>query len=78
MITPFTKPEGGELMEWQDEFNKQVNKIRYVIERHASEPICTARWLCTEGCCAGRAAADLRCVTHKALRRGEVRCGGSP
>jgi hypothetical protein len=33
MITPFKKPEGGELLDWQKEFNKQVNKIRYVIER---------------------------------------------
>ena len=30
MITPFKKPEGGELLDWQKEFNKQVNKIRYV------------------------------------------------
>jgi hypothetical protein len=27
------KPEGGELLDWQKEFNKQVNKIRYVIEQ---------------------------------------------
>ena len=33
MITPFKKPEGGELLDWQKEFNKQVNKIRYVIEQ---------------------------------------------
>ena len=33
MITPFKKPEGGELQDWQKEFNKQVNKIRYVIEQ---------------------------------------------
>jgi len=33
MITPFKKPEGGELLNWQKEFNKQVNKIRYVIEQ---------------------------------------------
>ena len=33
MITPFKKPQGGELLEWQKEFNKQVNKIRYVIEQ---------------------------------------------
>jgi DDE superfamily endonuclease len=33
MITSFKKPEGGELLGWQKEFNKQVNKIRCVIER---------------------------------------------
>jgi DDE superfamily endonuclease len=33
MITPFRKPGGGELLDWQKEFNKQVNKIRYVIEQ---------------------------------------------
>jgi len=33
MITPVKKPEGGELLDWQKEFNKQVNKIRYVIEQ---------------------------------------------
>ncbi len=32
MITPFKKPAGGELLDWQKEFNTQVNKIRYVIE----------------------------------------------
>jgi hypothetical protein len=33
MITPFRKPEGAELLDWQKEFNKQVNKLRYVIEQ---------------------------------------------
>jgi hypothetical protein len=33
MITPFKNPEGGELMGWQKEFNRQVNKICYVIEQ---------------------------------------------
>jgi len=33
MLTPFRKPEGGELLDWQKEFNKQINKIRYVIEQ---------------------------------------------
>ena len=33
MITPFRKPQGGVLLEWQKEFNKQVNRIRYVIEQ---------------------------------------------
>ena len=33
MLTPFKKPAGGELLDWQKEFNTQINKIRYVIER---------------------------------------------
>lgn len=33
MITPFRKPPGGELLDWQKEFNTQVNKIRWVIEQ---------------------------------------------
>jgi hypothetical protein len=33
MITPFKKPAGGGLLDWQKEFNTQVNKIRYVIEQ---------------------------------------------
>src|SRR6266568_7248381 len=33
MLTPIRKPEGGELLDWQKEFNKQINKIRYVIEQ---------------------------------------------
>jgi hypothetical protein len=33
MLTPFRKPEGGELLDWQKEFNKQINMIRYVIEQ---------------------------------------------
>ncbi|MPY81566.1 MAG: transposase, partial [Actinophytocola sp.] len=31
--TPFRKPAGGELAEWQNEFNTAINRIRYVIER---------------------------------------------
>jgi hypothetical protein len=31
--TPFRKPPGGELLDWQKEFNTMINKIRYVIER---------------------------------------------
>lgn len=31
--TPFRKPPGGELLDWQKEFNTAINKIRYVIER---------------------------------------------
>lgn len=33
IITPFRKPPGGELLDWQKEFNTTINKIRYVIER---------------------------------------------
>jgi DDE superfamily endonuclease/Helix-turn-helix of DDE superfamily endonuclease len=33
MITPFKRPSGGELLDWQKEFNTQVNKIRWVIEQ---------------------------------------------
>ena len=33
MITPFKKRAGGELLNWQKEFNTQVNKIRWVIEQ---------------------------------------------
>ena len=33
MITPFKKPAGSELLDWQKEFNTEVNKIRYVIEQ---------------------------------------------
>jgi hypothetical protein len=33
MITPFKKPAGAELLDWQKEFNTQVNKFRYVIEQ---------------------------------------------
>jgi hypothetical protein len=31
MITPFRKPAGGELLDWQKEFNREVNKIRWTI-----------------------------------------------
>lgn len=31
--TPFRKPPGGELLDWQKEFNTAIIKIRYVIER---------------------------------------------
>jgi hypothetical protein len=33
MITPIKKPAYRELLEWEKEFNKQINKIRYVIEQ---------------------------------------------
>lgn len=33
MITPIKKPVGRDLVDWEREFNTQVNKIRYVVER---------------------------------------------
>ncbi len=33
MLTPFRKPPGGELLDWQKEFNTEVNSIRTTIER---------------------------------------------
>jgi hypothetical protein len=33
IITPYRKPAGGELLDWQKEFNTAINEIRYVIER---------------------------------------------
>ncbi len=33
MITPVKKPAHRELLDWEKEFNRQVNKIRYVIEQ---------------------------------------------
>jgi hypothetical protein len=33
ITTPYRKPAGGELLDWQKEFNTSINKIRYVIER---------------------------------------------
>jgi len=33
MITPIRKPAGRNLLDWEKEFNTQVNKIRYVIEQ---------------------------------------------
>lgn len=33
MITPFKKSSSGKLLDWQKEFNTQVNKIRYIIEQ---------------------------------------------
>jgi len=33
MITPFRKPAGGELLDWQKEYNSAVNKIRWMIEQ---------------------------------------------
>jgi len=33
MITPIKKPQARELLDWEKEFNKQVNKIRAMVER---------------------------------------------
>jgi hypothetical protein len=33
MIMPFRKPAHRDLLDWEKEFNTQINKIRYVIER---------------------------------------------
>jgi hypothetical protein len=33
MLTPIKKPKHRDLLEWEKEFNKQINKIRYVIEQ---------------------------------------------
>ena len=33
MITPIRKPEFRDLLDWEKEFNTQVNKIRYLIEQ---------------------------------------------
>ena len=33
MLTPFRRPPGGELLDWQKEFNATVNSIRAVVER---------------------------------------------
>ena len=45
MITPFRKPAGGELLDWQKEYNSEVNKIRWMIEQVISHfktgPSCT-------------------------------------
>jgi hypothetical protein len=33
MITSIKKPAYRELLDWEKEFNTQINKIRYVVER---------------------------------------------
>ena len=33
MITPIKKPIHRSLLDWEKEYNKQVNKVRYIIER---------------------------------------------
>lgn len=33
MITPIKKPQGRELFDWEKQVNKQVSKIRAMIER---------------------------------------------
>ena len=36
MITPFKKPMGGELLDWQKAFNTAINKIRWKVEQAIS------------------------------------------
>lgn len=33
MITPYRKPAGEKLLDWQKEFNREINGVRYVVER---------------------------------------------
>jgi len=33
MLTPIRKPADRKLLDWEKEFNREVNKIRYMIER---------------------------------------------
>jgi hypothetical protein len=33
MLTPIKKPVHRDLVDWEKEFNKQINKIRYVVEQ---------------------------------------------
>ena len=33
LITPFKKPQGGELLDWQKGFNVEVNRLRAPVER---------------------------------------------
>lgn len=33
ILTPYRKPAGGELLDWQKEFNTAINRIRYIAER---------------------------------------------
>jgi len=33
MITPIKKPAHRDLLDWEKEFNTQINKIRWVIEQ---------------------------------------------
>jgi hypothetical protein len=36
LLTPFRKPPGGQLLDWQKEFNTQVNSLRAPVERAIS------------------------------------------
>ena len=33
LITPFKKPQGGELLDWQKRFDVEVNRLRAPVER---------------------------------------------
>lgn len=45
ITTPYRKPAGGELLDWQKEFNTSINKIRYAIERAIAH---FKTWQCSE------------------------------
>jgi len=36
MLTPYKKPVGGELLEWQKDHNTEIHKIRWIIEQTIS------------------------------------------
>jgi DDE superfamily endonuclease len=36
ILTPFRKPRGAELLQWQKDFNTQINSLRAVVERAIS------------------------------------------
>lgn len=33
MLTPYRKPPGTDLLDWQKDFNTEINRLRYVVER---------------------------------------------
>jgi DDE superfamily endonuclease/Helix-turn-helix of DDE superfamily endonuclease len=53
VVTPFRKPAGGELNEWQKEFNTTINKMRWVIEQAIAN---FKTWRCMH--------TDYRCPRH--------------
>ena len=65
-IVPFRKPSGGELLEWQREFNANYSKVRATVE-HAVAKVKTWRMLSEEGgryrCPIDKYASMLAAVT---------------
>lgn len=65
-IVPFKKPSGGELLEWQREFNAIYSKVRATVE-HAVAKVKTWRMLSEEGgryrCPIDKYASMLKAVT---------------